>query len=35
MNPDGTGAKRLNRSGMDLSDLAQGFAYIAHWVPRR
>ncbi len=35
MNPDGTGAKRLNRRGMDLSDLNQGFAYIAHWVPGR
>jgi hypothetical protein len=33
MNPDGTDAKRLNPGGMDLSDLAQGFAYIAHWVP--
>lgn len=33
MNVDGTNPLPINRRAMDLSDLAQGFAYIAHWIP--
>ena len=32
MNADGTGALPVNAGAMDVSDLAQGFAYIGHWI---
>jgi hypothetical protein len=32
MNADGSGALPVNVGGMDVSDLAQGFAYIGHWI---
>jgi len=33
MRPDGTDIRLLDQDGMDLSDLPQGFVYIAHWIP--
>lgn len=33
MDPDGTNAKPVNAGSMDLSDLGQGFSYVAHWIP--
>ena len=33
MNADGSDARPVNRDGMSLSDLPQGFAYIPHWIP--
>ena len=33
MRPDGTDIRLVDQDGMDLSDLAQGFVYIGHWVP--
>ena len=32
MNADGTGVLPVNLRGDDLTELPQGFAYIAHWV---
>jgi dipeptidyl aminopeptidase/acylaminoacyl peptidase len=32
MNADGTGALPVNDGAMDVSELAQGFAYIGHWI---
>lgn len=32
MRPDGTEARPVHQDAMDLSDLAQGFVYIAHWI---
>jgi Tol biopolymer transport system component len=32
MNPDGTDLGPVNAQAMDLSDLAQGFIYIGHWI---
>ena len=31
--PDGLDDRPVNLNAMDLSDLAQGFAYIGHWIP--
>jgi Tol biopolymer transport system component len=33
MRPDGTDVREVKSGAMDLSDLAQGFAYIGHWIP--
>jgi hypothetical protein len=32
MNPDGTELGPVKADAMDLSDLAQGFVYIGHWI---
>ena len=32
MNSDGSGALPVNIQGMDVSELAQGYAYIGHWI---
>lgn len=32
MNADGSDARPVNKDGMDLSDLPQGFAYIPHYL---
>jgi hypothetical protein len=32
MLPDGSGALRLKQGGMDVTDMAQGFAYVPHWI---
>lgn len=32
MNADGSVDLPVKRGGMDVSDLAQGFAYIGHWI---
>ena len=32
MSPDGSNTRQVNASAMDLSDLAQGFTYIGHWI---
>jgi dipeptidyl aminopeptidase/acylaminoacyl peptidase len=32
MRPDGTDVRPVNANGMDLTDLAQGFVYIGHWI---
>ena len=31
--PDGSNLRPVNDAATDLSDLAQGFVYIGHWVP--
>jgi len=31
--PDGTADRPLNFGGSDLTDLAQGFIYVGHWLP--
>jgi hypothetical protein len=33
MLPDYSGSLPVNRNGMDLTDLAQGFSYVGHWIP--
>jgi len=33
MRPDGSDARPVNAKAMDLSEFAQGYAYIGHWVP--
>jgi len=32
MDPDGSNSRPVNQGAMDLTDLAQGFVYIGHWV---
>jgi Tol biopolymer transport system component len=33
MRADFTDARRVNNSGMDVTDAPQGFSFVAHWVP--
>ncbi len=33
MRPGGSELRPVNVNGMDVSDLAQGFAYVGHWIP--
>jgi hypothetical protein len=35
MRPDGTDIRPVKEGAMDVSDLAQGFAYVGHWIPDR
>ena len=33
MRPDGSDIRPVKQGAMDLSDMAQGFSYVGHWIP--